>query len=249
MLEKIVKFVFTLVVIAFIGVYILYMYCPTDVPAPDDEKNVRTTRDTVSETEAEDYGSAHALVTSKGYAIEMKNGITYVDGIMIANKTYSLPPDYDPGIHKEAADALEQMQSAAKAEGLDLFVISGYRSYQRQEEVYAGWVSLDGVEQADTYSARPGHSDHQTGYTFDLNSCDDSFTYTPEAKWLAGHCAEYGFIIRYPKGKEAYTGYVYEPWHVRWVGKEKAKILTESGLSLEEYYGIPSDYGISGIFV
>lgn len=190
--------------------------------------------------DTEDVGDAE--VSATGYVIERINGITYVDGIMIANKTYSLPASYDPGTMPEAAAALEEMQWAAAADGLSLFVVSGYRSYQTQESVYAGWVNLDGKEQADTYSARAGHSDHQTGYTFDLNSLDESFAYTREGIWLAEHCAEFGFIIRYPEGKEMYTGYTYEPWHVRYIGKEKARIITASGLSLEEYYGITSKY-------
>lgn len=190
-------------------------------------------------------GADYTSVTSNGYVIERIDGITYVDGIMIANKTYTLPAGYDPGIKKEASDALAEMQQAAAAEGLSLFVVSGYRSYYSQEAVYAGWVSRDGAEQADTYSSRAGHSDHQTGYTFDLNSLDQSFAYTAEGIWLAEHCAEFGFIIRYPEGKEMYTGYIYEPWHVRYIGREKAKAITESGLSLEEYYGITSDYAYS----
>lgn len=187
-------------------------------------------------------GADAVEVSATGYIIERINGITYVDGIMIANKTYSLPASYDPGTMPEAAAALEEMQGSAAVDGLSLFVVSGYRSYQTQESVYAGWVDLDGKEQADTYSARAGHSDHQTGYTFDLNSLDESFAYTREGIWLAEHCAEFGFIIRYPKGREMYTGYTYEPWHVRYIGKEKARIITESGLSLEEYYGITSKY-------
>lgn len=200
--------------------------------------------ETVIKTEsvAADYTAA----TSKGYTIERINGITYVDGIMIANKTFTLPASYNPGTRQEASNALAALQNAAAKDGLSIFVVSGYRSYYDQEIVYAGWVSRDGVEKADTYSSRAGHSDHQTGYTFDLNSLDQSFAYTKEGIWLAEHCAEYGFIIRYPEGKEAYTGYIYEPWHVRWVGVDKAKAITASGLSLEEYYGIPSDYGISG---
>lgn len=202
-------------------------------------KDYLSENETVNNTEnSEDYSS----VTKNGYVIERIDGITYVDGIMIANKTYTLPAGYDPGIKKEAADALAEMQNAAAAEGLSLFVVSGYRSYYSQEAVYAGWVSRDGAEQADTYSSRAGHSDHQTGYTFDLNSLDQSFAYTREGIWLAEHCAEFGFIIRYPEGKELYTGYIYEPWHIRYIGKEKARIITESGLSLEEYYGITSDY-------
>lgn len=202
--------------------------------------------DFLSENEValEDVEDDYAAVSATGYTIERINGITYVDGIMIANKTYSLPADYDPGTHREAADALEEMQAAAWEDGLSLYVVSGYRSYDTQLSVYAGWVDLDGEEEADTYSSRAGHSDHQTGYTFDLNSLEQDFAYTPEGIWLAEHCADFGFIIRYPEGKEAYTGYTYEPWHVRYIGKEKARIITDSGLSLEEYYGITSSYAI-----
>lgn len=196
-----------------------------------------------TETQSEENsGGDYTALTPNGYVIERIDGITYVDGIMIANKTYTLPKDYDPGIKPEAAEALDELQHAAAAEGLSFFIVSGYRSYATQESVYAGWVARDGVEQADTYSSRPGHSDHQTGYTFDLNSLDDSFADTKEGIWLAEHCADFGFIIRYPKGKEMYTGYVYEPWHIRFVGKEKARLITDSGLSIEEYYGITSVY-------
>ncbi len=191
-------------------------------------------------------GADYTSLTENGYVIERINGITYVDGIMIANKTYTLPADYDPGVKKEAAEALAEMQNAAAAEGLSLYIVSGYRSYYTQKTVYSGWADRDGTEKADTYSSRAGHSDHQTGYTFDLNSLDQSFADTREGIWLAEHCAEFGFIIRYPKDKEMYTGYVYEPWHVRYIGKEKAKIITESGLSLEEYYGFTSDYDVCG---
>lgn len=184
----------------------------------------------------------YSTVTKNGYKLERIDGITYVDGIMMANKTYTLPKTYDPGIQPVAADAFYSMQAAAAAEGINLFIVSAYRSYAKQEAVYAGWVNQDGREAADTYSSRPGHSDHQTGYTFDLNSLSQSFADTKEGKWIAAHCAEYGFIIRYPKDKDMYTGYMYEPWHVRYIGVEKAKIITDSGLSLEEYYGITSDY-------
>lgn len=198
----------------------------------------------VHNTESTD-GENYVAVSGTGYTIERIDGITYVDGIMIANKTYSLPASYDPGIRQEAAEAFYEMQEAASTEGISLFIVSGYRSYETQESVYAGWVNRDGKALADTYSSRPGYSDHQTGYTFDLNSLEQDFAYTEEGIWLAEHCAEFGFIIRYPEGKEMYTGYVYEPWHVRYIGKEKAKIITESGLSLEEYYGITSIYADS----
>lgn len=182
--------------------------------------------------------------TVNGYTIERVNGITYVDGIMIANKTYTLPRDFAPGTQPDAYDAFLEMQSAAAEDGISLYIVSGFRSYDDQDSIYARYVNSDGREAADTYSSRPGHSDHQTGYTFDLNSLEQSFEDTPEGIWLAENCASFGFIIRYPKGKDAYTGYMFEPWHVRYIGVEKAEAITASGLSLEEYYGITSDYSL-----
>jgi D-alanyl-D-alanine carboxypeptidase len=134
------------------------------------------------------------------------------------------------------------MQKAAAKEGLNIYISSGYRSYNRQVTLYNNYVKSDGVALADTYSSRPGHSEHQTGLCFDLNTIDDSFGNTAESAWLEKHAQEYGFIIRFPKGKESYTGYQYEPWHLRYVGVELATKIYESGLSLEEYLGITSEY-------
>ena len=170
------------------------------------------------------------------------DGITYVNGIMIANKTYSLPASYDPGAKDDAMNAFYEMQNAAYADGISLYIISGYRSYYTQQAIYNNYVSYDGVAGADRYSARAGHSEHQTGYAFDLNSLEESFGETAEGRWLADNCYKYGFIIRYPKGKEPITGYMYEPWHVRYLGKDIATSVYNSGLTLEEYLGITSEY-------
>lgn len=171
-----------------------------------------------------------------------EDGLTYIDGILIANKTYSLPADYDPGASEEALAAFDEMAADAAAEGLNIYISSGYRSYYDQERIYNNYVAEDGQEIADTYSSRPGHSDHQTGLAFDLNSIDDSFGYTPESDWVAVNAHRYGFIIRFPEGKEEYTGYQYEPWHIRYLGVDKATEVYESGLSLEEFLGIDSEY-------
>ena len=176
------------------------------------------------------------------HTIEEIDGITYVDGIMIANKTYTLPADYDPGVHPEAQAAFDEMQAAASEDGISLWIISSYRSYYDQEAIYNRYLQWDTKEVVDTYSSRPGHSDHQTGYTFDVNSLEQSFEYDPAGQWLADNCYKYGFIIRYPKGKEDSTGYMYEPWHIRYIGVEFATKVTTSGLSLEEYLGITSVY-------
>ena len=168
--------------------------------------------------------------------------ITYIDGILIANKTFSLPADYNPGIDDEAYGALNEMIAAAREEGISLWLVSGFRSYNTQAAIYNNYVARDGVAAADRYSARAGHSEHQTGLAFDLNSLYQSFGTTPEGQWLAACCWEYGFIIRYPEEKEEITGYMYEPWHVRYLGKETAQDVYESGLCLEEYLGITSVY-------
>lgn len=173
---------------------------------------------------------------------EYKNGVHYFEGIPIINKTYAASKDYAPKESPEARKAFNQMQANAKKSGIYLSTVSGYRTYSYQKKLYDNYVKRDGKELADTYSARPGHSEHQTGLVFDVNNASDSFAGTPAAKWLAEHCHEYGFIIRYPKDKVNITGYQYEPWHIRYVGKELAEYLYTHNLCLEEYFGIDSIY-------
>lgn len=172
----------------------------------------------------------------------VEDGCTYVDGILVANKSYSLPEDYDPGTLPVTKEAFEMLAEDAAAEGLDIREGSAYRDYQFQVTVYNSMVRGYGKEYADAYSARPGHSEHQTGYTIDCNTIDDDFGNTAEGKWLAAHCHEYGFIIRYPRGKEDITGYAYESWHIRYVGVEHATAMYQQGLTLEEYLDIDSTY-------
>jgi len=185
---------------------------------------------------------AEVKVKVKPYVAPVEPEITYIDGILIANKTYPLPSTYNPGVNAKANAALKKMFAAAKKEGLNLFVRSGFRSYSTQKYLYNSYVKRDGKAAADRYSARPGHSEHQTGLAFDINKANSSFAGSPEAKWLAKNCHKYGFIIRYPKGKESITGYIYEPWHVRYLGIETATSVYDSGLCLEEYLGITSKY-------
>ena len=181
--------------------------------------------------------------TSKSYPIVEKDGLIYVDGILLANKTYSLPESYNPGgLLPECTDAFARMQRDAAALGLNIYISSGFRSYASQKSIYNRYVSRDGRALADTYSARPGHSEHQTGLSIDLNTITQSFGNTAEGRWVAAHCHEYGFILRYPKGKTHITGYCFEPWHLRYVGVEAATKIATSGLCLEEYYGITSQY-------
>ena len=183
-------------------------------------------------------------VVDESKTITEKDGISYVDGIMIVNKTYSLPSSYNPGgLTDEFMNAFYEMQAAASQDGISLFVASGFRSYEYQKDLYDAYVKRDGKEEADTYSARPGYSEHQTGLAADINAADSSFDDTAEAKWLDENCYKYGFVIRFPKGKEQYTGYVYESWHLRYVGERIAKNIHDAGgISLEEYYNLTSEY-------
>lgn len=170
--------------------------------------------------------------------IEVIDGITYVNGILLVNKTYHLPSNYDPKVNKEALEALKEMQADCQAIGLNIPLVSGYRSFETQKKLYGNYVKRDGEKIANTYSAKPGESEHQTGLSFDVGKVDSSFANTKEAKWIEENAYLYGFIVRYPKNKTNITGYIYEPWHIRYLGKKTAKMVYESKLTLEEYLGV-----------
>lgn len=190
------------------------------------------------------------FTTSKGFSGKVVNGITYIDGVLIANKTYSLPSAYAPGLQSSIQNAFNKLKNDAASLGYSFYIGSGYRSYWDQKIIYNNYVSWDGQANADTYSARPGHSEHQSGLAIDV--CDSNveacitsaFDNTEQAKWLNDNCYKYGLIIRYPEGKSNITGYMYESWHLRYVGVELATKLYNSGnwITMEEYYGIDSKY-------
>lgn len=196
--------------------------------------------------------------TPKGYTIEKINGGYYVDDYLVVNKTYSLESTWIPKntykaitdeicsncIDKDAYEQWTKMKNDATSVGLIIYIQSGYRSYSYQQGLYEKYVNRDGKEKADTFSARPGHSEHQSGLSFDLNSVDDSFAATNEGKWVQDNAHLYGFIIRYPKNKTDETGYKYEPWHLRYVGKDLASKLYNNGdwITMEIYFGIDSKY-------
>lgn len=187
----------------------------------------------------------YSFKTDKGYEVKVIDGVAYVDNHLIVNKSYSVPKDYGNGLTTETKNAFEAMKADAMAIGLNLYISSGYRSYDTQDSIYRSYVRSDGQEKADTYSARPGHSEHQTGLAFDLNTINDDFTYTPEGKWVHDNCYRYGLILRYPLGKESITGYMHESWHLRYIGDvDLATVLYNNGdwLTLEEYYGLDSKY-------
>ncbi len=227
-----------------VGSYTLY-YKATDKSGNTKKEKfmlnvVQKTSKDVSDSTPKNY-----FTTSKGFTGYEIDGITYIDGILVANKTYKLPSSYNPGsLTTETRAAMNEMFTDANSRGLNIYLSSGFRSYDTQEAIYNRYVNKDGQAEADTYSARPGHSEHQTGLAFDVNDIDYTFDNTPEAKWLNDNCYKYGFILRYPKGKTNETGYIYESWHFRYVGVELATKLYNNGnwLTLEDYFGITSKY-------
>ncbi len=170
------------------------------------------------------------------------DGVTYVGGILLVNKKYGLPRDFgeDIGdIRPELKNAIEQMR-ADTGFGMTLREFSGYRSYATQEWWFNYYCETDGYDNAVTYSALPGHSEHQTGLAADITRTELDYADTPEGKWLAANCWKYGCIIRYPEDKVDITGYIYEPWHIRYLGKSTAKLVHDSGLCLEEFLEVDS---------
>ena len=202
------------------------------------EKNVE------KQVTSNDNQGTTSFTTSKGFKGVTKNGVTYIEGYLVVNKTYTLPSSYGNGLTNDTTKAFNKMQAAAKVDGLNIYISSGFRSYSYQKTLYNNYVNRDGVTVADTYSARAGHSEHQSGLAFDVNTINDSFANTEEGKWLNDNCYKYGFILRYPNGKSDETGYQYEPWHFRYVGVELAEKLYNNGnwITVEDYFGITSRY-------
>lgn len=156
-------------------------------------------------------------------------------------------PQYGPEdamqLRAEAGEALEDLIAAGDEDGMHLGLVSGYRSYSYQVQIYAERHAQAGTEETDLYMSRPGYSEHQTGLAADVISIDnpdcmlgECFADTPEGEWVAEHAHEHGFVIRYLDGMEDVTGYPYEPWHLRYVGAETAAEVYEEGLTLEEYW-------------
>ena len=168
---------------------------------------------------------------------------------VLVNKYNNLPADYVPqlevlgadygrgSLRPQAAAQFRAMADAARAEGLTLKSVSAYRSYATQRATYNRYLTQYSQTLVDTFSARPGHSEHQTGLALDINaaSVKAHFEATPEFAWLQENCARFGFLLRYPQGKDAITGYRFEPWHYRYVGTEIATRCMEQGLTYEEY--------------
>lgn len=169
------------------------------------------------------------------YSVQGKYG-----EVIIANKKHPLSPSYAPGENPQALAAFQNLIADMQAQGFAISNnYSGFRSYETQAGLYQSYVNQDGQAAADTYSARAGYSEHQTGLAFDLLDSYGNLLEEPVAsQWLADNAHHYGFIVRYLPGKESSTGYMAETWHVRYIGQEATDIYN-SGLTLEEYFGVP----------
>ena len=190
-----------------------------------------------TQTTATDEQTSVATKQSNGEA-DLSLGIQ-----MVVNKKHKLPADYNPGENPNAGENVREIIKKMQELGFSISnQYSGFRSYEYQTKLYQNYVNKDGKEAADTYSARPGYSEHQTGLAFDiLNGAGGLLGENPQdekaIEWLHSHAHEYGFIVRFQEGKEAITGYQAEAWHLRYVGDIAEKIYT-SNLTLEEYFGV-----------
>ena len=192
---------------------------------------------------------------NKGDSYENTKIITEPDIIQVlVNKKYYLPENYIPNdlelvsvkyanenkyLRKEAKGAFEALSETAKKQGYTIIAVSTYRPYEYQKKLYQEYVSTMGSDYAEHCSAKPGHSEHQTGLAVDVEGSNhdyDDFENSKEFAWMKKNAHLFGFILRYPEGKTTITGFKYEPWHYRYVGKDVAKIIYEENLTLEEYY-------------
>ena len=186
------------------------------------------------------YKDIHTIYSPTSYdiLINKNNKLTsdYIpNDLELINLKYACKNKY---LRKEARLAFEEMAKVAKKDGYNIVAVSTFRPYEYQEKLYNDYVSKKGKNYADLASARPGHSEHQTGLAIDVSDLSldyDNFESTREFTWMINNSYKYGFILRYPKAKFDITGFKYEPWHYRYVGLDIAKIIYEKNITLEEY--------------
>ncbi|MBR5229349.1 MAG: M15 family metallopeptidase [Firmicutes bacterium] len=207
-----------------------------DAPSKGDDRSTRGIPDVI-ETRTKDDGDVLVLV-NKYYTVS--KGYKPIDMVTIDNKygTYT-----DMEMKADAYEAYKRLYSDAKAEGFNLKLCSTMRSYNTQKTLFNNSLANRGRETTNVRSAYPGRSEHHTGYAIDVTSASmgwgltQDFINFPDGQWINDHCHEYGYIVRYPKGKTDITGYAYEPWHLRYVGVDVATYIMANNLTLEEYLG------------
>lgn len=217
----------------------------SETTVTSETKAETTTATTHSETESKSSPQAKVEAPVTEATDASYNGYYYsVQGkygpIIIVNKKHPLSPSYGPGEDPTAVAAFRNLMADMRAQGFAISShYSGFRSYETQASVYNSYVAADGQANADRYSARPGHSEHQTGLAFDFMDSNTGglLEESRASSWLAQNAHRYGFIVRYLPGKEYSTGYMAESWHVRYIGQEATDIY-QSGLTLEEYLGV-----------
>ncbi|QZY54855.1 M15 family metallopeptidase [Crassaminicella profunda] len=233
--------------ILMINVLVFFMMSSLTIAQEVEQKAFRAEKYSLEQT---------TYIENHGYIIQNVD-----DLLVLVNKNRNLPSNYVPKdlvvpkvcfpfkgkypkkqMRKEAAFALEELFKAAENENIYIYALSGYRSYNRQKNIFNYKVRTIGKEVTTQISAYPGQSEHQTGLAMDVTSKSvrfrlvEGFENTKEGKWLKENCHQYGFIIRYPKEKEDITGYSYEPWHIRYVGKEGAAYIVANNITLEEFF-------------
>jgi zinc D-Ala-D-Ala carboxypeptidase len=245
--KKLSTILVVLVLLAF-GSVALYHHQHSNVAGGSKSSSSNTTNKSGNtEFDKQQYSTTNSssiwVVVNKQHALVPKTFAP--DDLVIPNVPLRVPGNESMQLRSETASALEGMFAAAKAESLDLMLSSGYRSYGYQVGLYNGYVRSLGQSGADKTSARPGHSEHQAGLAADIEpasrNCElmTCFADTPEGIWLAANSYKYGFILRYQPDKVAITGYDYEPWHFRFVGKELAAEMHSKNIkTLEEFFGI-----------
>lgn len=191
-----------------------------------------------------------AATSNKSCYISVSHkSLSKINGVPIANKRYSMSRNYNPGANKYMIKSFKKMKADAKRKGIVLNIVGqpgayGFRSYATQNALYNSYVYSYGQNYANRISARPGTSEHQLGLAMDIQdgtnygTLNTAFEYTKASKYLQKNAHKYGFIIRYLKGKEHITGFMYEPWHIRYVGTTHAKRIKYNNVTLEEYFGI-----------
>lgn len=245
---------------------------PVEDTASEDKEtnNEGVSRKDGTEDKDESSGENNPVSLEASYFNDVKvvNGKNIIQNpknvMILVNKQFNLPGGYEPDplvkpavsfsygnleleksyMRQDAATALEKLFSGAKQAGIELFAVSGYRSYDRQSQVFEAEVNRVGKDKAVQAVALPGSSEHQTGLAMDISSrsanmeLSEKFGETKEGKWVTENAHRYGFILRYPKGKENITGYQYEAWHFRYVGVNAATVIYEKKWTLEEYFDI-----------
>lgn len=208
--------------------------------------------ESTDQSQAGEEGESEMKITVEPYNLDSLT--------VLVNKETNLPEDHVPNdlvtidvpvvnqesveinqLRQEAADRLSDLFDAAAADGIELVARSGFRSYSTQDTLFNNYVANHGYEEASRFSAKPGTSEHQTGLAMDITSAEvgydlvEEFINTESGSWLADHAHEYGFVMRYPQGKEDITGYQFEPWHYRYFGQELSRYLYEEDLTYEEF--------------